>query len=81
LGRAHENLLDLGESAAVEVDVFAQTDTPGLDHGAQDVDDELGAREVRGRLGQVHGGDLEQHEDVIAQHGLDRGLAKILDLF
>jgi len=66
LGGAYEDLLDFGEGAAIEVDVFAQAGAPGVDHGTKGVDDELGTGEVRRCRRQVHRCDLEQHEDVIA---------------
>jgi len=74
-------LLNLGEGAAVEIDVLTQTGAASVDHCTERIDDELGPWEIRRCLGQVHCGDLEQHEDVIAQHGLDRRLTKILDFF
>jgi len=72
--------LNFREGAAIELDVFAKASASGIDHGAQGIDHELGAREVGWRLSQVHGGDLDKYEDVIAQDSLDRGLTKVLDL-
>jgi len=72
--------LDFGERAAVQVDVLTETAPSRADHGGEGVDDELGAPKVGRRLGESHGGELEQDEDVVAEHRLHGCLAEVVDL-
>ncbi len=79
-GRAHVELLDLGQGVAIERDVFAESFPAGLEHGRDGVDDELGAREVRRRRRELQGRQLQEDEEVVAEHGLDRRRTQVRDL-
>jgi hypothetical protein len=73
--------LDFGERVAVEINVLAKALAPGVDHRAQGINYELGARKFWWRLGQVHGGDLQEDKDVVTEDGLYRRVAKVGDFF
>ena len=61
--------------------MLAQSITPGLEHRRDDVDDELGARQVGRRQRQLQGRQLHEDEKVVAEDRLDGRRAQIGDLF
>ena len=79
-GRAHVDLLDLGEGTSIEANVFAEAVTPRLNHGTDHVNRELRRGQVGWRVCEVHGRQLDHVEEVVAENDVDGRRANPLDL-